>query len=68
MTDKEQGNLDTLNIRVGNLEKGQEKILKNDLPHLKQRLDTTLFFIKLGFTLLGVLITAFGVASVVVGV
>ena len=34
MNDKDRDELGKLGIRVGNLEKGQEDILKNHLPHI----------------------------------
>jgi hypothetical protein len=38
MTKDEQACLGKLDIRVGNLERGQEEILTNHLPHLEEAL------------------------------
>ena len=36
MTNEEQGKLAEINIRLTNVEKGIERVITNDLPHLKK--------------------------------
>ena len=71
MTKDEQVCLDKLDIRVGNLEQGQEKILTNHLPHIENSVDeirviaqsarfragATIF----GLAFIGVMLTILGV-------
>ena len=42
MNSQERDELAKIDMRVGNLEKGQEQILTNHLPHLKKSIDRVL--------------------------
>ena len=42
MNEQDRNEIKKLGVRIGNLEKAVEKILKNHLPHLNMKLNITL--------------------------
>ena len=60
MTELENEKLAGLDIRLGNVEKAIEKIIKNDLPHLNLKLNFVLGFMALVLTFLGILVVKGG--------
>lgn len=61
MNQREKITLEKLDTRVGNLERGQEQMLTNHLPHLWQRLNLVLKFVVIGFAGLALILTIFGI-------
>ena len=61
MTRNENERLTELDIRMGNVEKAVERIIKNDLPHLNIKLNITLgglVFIAIMIAILGIVVVA----------